>query len=678
LTVGCKKKEEPAKAPAAAAAAKPTAEAKPVVTPAPAAQVLPDVALQPAEGILGWLSMKSFNATFDAVEAIGGKVGAVPPGASLRGMAMQQLTVVVAQLGVKDLDWWDKTRPMHVVSYDAGTPAAAPEAAAPGAAPAEAKGTGIFMVLPVTQREAVLAAMTTAKKGVEADGHDAMLSSPTGEPMYFDFADKHVVLTVGDKGRAAKVMPFAKQLAAFDPPAVLYGGVSMPELVKAKKAQIDGYLTLMEQQGKAAVAAAQGGKGAAAAEPAKAEANPMDSTVKSVRQWMDEGARLELLVHADLQRLRLEVRMQGKEGTALAKRLAAGRGRHTQEIANLLPANSYLSMAFNQDPAAQIDEGGQVTELLQQFLGVEGPVAEALSRDLRELAKLSEGTSAVAAYPDGEAALGLMMVTGVKDGAVAVPLGKKVMGALAVALMQMSDKKDAAAKPTANEAALKAALEQSAKEGKLDPLLAVVGPEAEAMGVKLTTATTRDGDVSCDSLDVAMDWTKLPPQEAERVKSAIGSKTSLVLCGGKTKVVVAVGPSALEKAKAAVAGKPGGLVDGPVYKAAVGETNDGSLVMYLNPGALLGAFKALLPSPSAVPGDKAVVASCLHRERSYACGVDLPLDVLQALVQTIQAMAPAARGGAPIGGPAMAPPIGGPAMAPPVGGGAVAPAPTGK
>ena len=655
---GCKKKEE-AK-PAAATAGAPVGKDAPVkvddkaaaALAAPAAAVLPDVELAAGEGIAGWISIKSINGMFDAVEAIGGKLGAIPPGGNLRTQALGAATANAAQAGIKDLEWLDKTRSIHLGVHDAPKPAdpAAPAAAAPN--PAEIAG-GVFAVLPITSKDAMLAAMTTAKKDAEAEGHAAMVVGPKGEKVYIDFLDKHAVITMLDKDRYAKVSGFAKRIAGVDAPGLLYVGISVDDLSKTRKTEIDNFVKLIEAMGNQA--AAKEGNPAV-------NAQVMSMYTKMLTTYVNDLNRIEMLVTGDINNLGFEVRATAKEGTKLAKQLGAAKGRTTVSMANLLPANSYMSFAASSDPVAAQEQMDEALVMLKEAFKLDQAAFDTMSRDMKDQAKLMDGNSAMGFYPDGSAALGMLVVAGATDGEAAVKQGKRVIGNLMLHMITMirAENKAKGKAETPEEVEAIAAVEQALKDGKLDPVLTKFGPKLEPTGVKLTANTSKEGDVACDTLDIGYD--------AAKIKAVVGDKTAIVVCGGKGKMAFGFGPGALEKARAAVAGKVGGLADAPAYKSALGQ--DGAVTVYLNPGSAIASFKSLIPMPLNISGDKAVAFTCAHRIKSYGCGLSVPVDLIKA------GMDASRQGGMAPGG--MAPPAGGEEVAPGAPEAPAAPAPTVK
>lgn len=653
VPAGCKKKEE---AKPAAAAAEPAKKDEAVkveekAAPAPAAApAQPDIELAGAEAVVGWLSFKSYNGMFDAIEGVGGRLGLLPPGGGLRTQMTQQLTAVMAQAGVKDIAWFDMSKPLHIGFHDQHA------AAAPGTPPNPMEvASGVFLLLPVTGKDAAVNALKAAgaKVAAEADGHEALLTTPKGEKVYFDFIKDYTVITVMDKDRYGKIKGFAENLAKVDVPAVAYMGIAIDELVKSRKAEVDQFMAMIE-------AKSQEGAGAGANPQLNSKA--MGMYMKMIRTWLTDATRFELLVGADPSNMRVEFRMQARDGSKFAKQLGAGKGRTTAAIANLLPANTYFSVAASADPASSMEQMDESLLLLKEAFKMEQPAYDAMAADMKELAKLQDGNSAMGVYPDGPAALGMLAAVGTNDGAAAMKVGKRVVVGILSQIMKLA-KEEQAAKGAKDEEGEKvmAAFEQSLKDGKLEPTITLINGLAADKGVKLTTNSTTEGDVACDVLDATLDYTKMPPDSAQ-AKALMGEKLALALCAGKAKLSIAFGPSALEKAKAAAMAKAGGLSDAPAYKAAVG-TKDGATVVYVNPGAALAAFKAIVPPSINIPGDKAVLFSCANRVKSFSCGFDVPVDLIKSGLE-------ASRGGmAPMPAPGGAEPPAAVAPAP-------APAPT--
>ncbi|MSP90854.1 MAG: hypothetical protein EXR79_03465 [Myxococcales bacterium] len=657
-TAGCKKKEEEKKPEAAAAGSGTAAPAEPAMAAAPAAaSIAPDIELAAGEGVAGWISLQSIGGLFDAIDAIGGKVGAVPPGASLRDGAYGQMATMLAVAGVTGHEWLDKTKPVHVAFQDeapaapAAVPAPAP-AAAPGQPPVVAAPApfdpqaGVALIVHVTDKAKALAAMPGAKKGADAEGHDASITVE-GKTAYLDFVGDTTLVLTADKGRFAKVKTFVERLDKVEVPALAWIGVSVEDVAKTRAAEIESFIKSITDMGKM-MPANPGMPNQAAI---------MAMYTQMLRKWATELTRVEMLIGADVNATKLEVRLHAKDGTSLHRQMMAARGRTSRDIAGLLPGNTYAAMSGNIDPQPGIETIDEAILMLKDLLKLEPKDWDAFVVDVKGGMKLQDGQSAIGLYPDGAAALGLLMAVGTTDGETLLRVTKKVTAGILLKLIEQQKVAKAMA-PDSPDAKMLAIVEQALRDQKLDPVLQAFGPLAKEKGVTLTVNTVKDGEVSCDVLDVGIDWTKMPDPDAANAKVVVGDKTALALCSAKSKVSFAIGPGALEHGKRAALGAAGGLNDAPIYKATTASAAGAAWLGYLNPGMGLAAFKALGPQVPQVSGDKAALFACQSRAKSFGCGLEVPVDLIVA-IKNAAMPAPAAM--AP---PPAMPPTPGPTGAP--------------
>ena len=647
---GCKKKEEAKPEAAAAAVDKAAAVAGDAVKAVAAAiPLLPDVELQAGDKIVGWMTLQSLDGLFNAADAIGGKLGLTPPGASTKQQVMAQLTAASADT-FSGLEWLDTSKAVHVTFQDDGaTPPAAPVPGGAVAAPATDPTTGIVLVLHATDKAKALAAMTSAKKGAEAEGHEAKIEK-AGKTLYVDFVNNAVVVTM-TKDRFTKVKGFIERLEKVAAPSLVYLGISVEDLAITRATELDAFLKQFEAMG-----------AAMPANPAMPnQAAMMAGYSKMLRSWTNDLRRVEVLIGADVTNTRFEVRLTAKDGTKLGKQLSAGKGRTPKDIANLLPANSYLTFAASVDPAASLEGIDDSLIMVKDMLKLDQAAYDAFAADVKSATKLQDGNSAMAVYPDGAAALGMLVVAGTTDGEAAMKLTKRLVANLLLKVIADQEAEKLKANPKAEPEPVMVVVKQALTEQKVTPLLGFFGPIAASKGITITANTSKDADATCDVLDVTVDWSKMGGgDDAKKGEAILGTKTAASLCTAKTKLAMAFGPGALEIGKKAVQGKAAGLADSPVYKAATAADQNASWVMYFNPGTALAAFKNVGPVPQ-LPGDRAAVLACQNRAHSFGCQVEVPVELI-ASVKNI-ASGGAAGGGAP-GGMAPPPPpagVGGPA-----------------
>lgn len=585
--------------------------AKAAVAPAPA-----DIELKAGDNVVAWLSVRSLTALFDASETIGGQIGMLPPGTSLRDGFYRDLTRTLADQGVTGHEWLDKAKPLHVLLQDDN--------------PNDLTG-GVAVLLPMTKKAAAEAALKNAKKGADARGHAALLSAvapgqtepkPGAPEVFVDFLGDYMFVATND-ARFGKAKAFAERLMNVKPPALAYLGVSVTDAVKTRKAQVDallGQFAMMEK------AQAKGGAGTG-------------EYAKMMRKWVTELTRIEVTVDGDSGYIRMGGRMHAAAGSDLAKQMAAGKGRDARPAAASMPGNAFLSVVSDMDPKAGLNQLEQSMKVMKDMFKLDPAKAAELSKDLAANAKLQTGQSAFAMYRDGPAAAGAVAWFGTRDPAATLKAITNVIGEIGLVLLEQ-EKAEKAAKGkalTKAEQAQFAVVERALKARKLEPVLTTYGPMAAEMGLKITANTNTDGGVTCEVLDVEMDWKKLAREgdsEAAMAQKFLGDRTAVALCSGKDKISAAAGPSALEQGRRSAIGKKGGLIDAPVYAAAAKRTEGApSSFVYLNLGAALSSFKGIVPPlPVKFPADRPVTVHCGNRSSSYACTVGVPVQAVGAAI----------------------------------------------
>ena len=602
LASGCSKKAEPE---AAKAAARAQAAKAPAPPPAPKEPPPPaDVDLQAGDAVVAWLSLRSLTTIFDATETVASKLGALPPGASLREKAYNDLTLLLANNGVTGHEWLDKARPLHVIFQDDD--------------PKNPQG-GAALMLPVTAEKAAIGAMKAAKTGAEAKGH-AVLLLIEGKPTFFDFVDKYMVVTT-DEARFGKVKAFAGRLAKADPGALVYLGVSITDVVKTRKAEIDvlvAQLSAVQQQ--------QAAKGM----PGSEYYNRM------IQQWLSELTRFEVTLDADAERFDIGTRMHAVKDSKLYKQFNAGRGRDALELAKFLPANAYLAAVASTDPKASEGQVEESLKMLQEMFKLDDKATAALRADVNTAMKFADGSSAFAAYPDGSAALGMVAFAGARDPAAVLKVTKRVISAILLRALEMEQDKAKKLNPKAADDPKLAIVAAAVKDMQVDPLIQSFGPIAKEMGVTITANTSKDGGAVCDVIDLAFDWAKIgkaAPDDAARGAAIMGDRTALTMCVGKERLSFAAGPSALEQGRRAALAKPAGLADAPVFRgAAARNVKKPTWLFMANTGTAIAAFGKVLPMPvTGFPTDRAVTVGCGNRARSFACQIEVPVQVIQAV-----------------------------------------------
>ena len=603
---GCGKKEKKTaiKPPVKAVkAVKATAKvSKPKVEPPPT-----DLDLKAGQSVVAWLSIRSMGAAFDAVETVASRAGVVPPGVSIRGDVYEELTMMLAQQGISGHSWLDKTKPLHIFMQDDD---------------AQDPQSALVLLLPVNGVETAMAALKTAKVGAEAKGHSALLSLGP-RPAFIDFLGKYMVLTSSEQ-RFAKAKSFAQRIIGIKSPSLLYLGVSLVDLSLIRRMQLEAMMAQLLAQG--------GGR------RAKARPGASAGSLKSVQKWTSSLLRAELLIDANSENVQLETRLHPKAKSKLAEQWNAGRGRDALPLAVELPGTTYFTALGSVEPRFMKPFGAELSVALSEMGQLDEVEARQLAASIDTTLKLADGTTALALYRDGDAAVGMTGFVGASDPEAVAKVAKRVASMVALQIVENvevdAQKRERKKSPDPRFARLKAGL----KEQNIEPLLGVLGPVAKELGVALSTNSNKDGGAHCDVLDMQFDWSKLAKHGQEQTRQGkllFGDRTAISLCRAGKRIALSVGPSALEQARRVVLRKPAGLVSAPIYKAATERTvKRPSTFAYLNTGMAMSSIgKTMVPllSGAGFPADRPMVLGCSNRAQSYSCQLDVPVQVMNAL-----------------------------------------------
>ncbi|HAN30126.1 MAG TPA: hypothetical protein DCQ06_00880, partial [Myxococcales bacterium] len=459
---------------------------------------------------------------------------------------------------------------------------------------------GLVVMLPTNDAQKALAAFSAAKRGAEAKGHAASLAIGV-RTVYFDVVPGYLV--VSDRpARFGKIQGFAKRLASFKPPSLVYLGVAMSELAKTQQLLLSMFMAQFEKQ----VGKDKGVDG------------------QSIKRWLTELDRVEVTVDASRDFVTFGSRVTPKPGTALAKQFNRGRGHDASSMAGILPGNSLMTVLSSQKAEADDTQFKLGFEAFLAELEIDAAHRPTLEKDMKTLTSLQDGSVLATLYPDGKSGLGFASAVGSRDPKAFVSALYRLASHVLVGLADVDPKK-----ASAEENKAIAAL----KKQQIQALLDLYGAEMKKDGVTVRLNHNTSDGVSCDVIDFEFDAKKLPQDDfAKGLVQAMGSKTSAVCCAGAKRVVVALGASALEQGRRIAAGKPGGLASAPVFKATLARApSSPTMFMYANVGALLRNMQSLLPKPISLPTDRALGAGCGYRSRSFSCKLDVPISLIELI-----------------------------------------------
>lgn len=594
-----------------------TLAAAPLAVPATQAYAAPlpaDVELAAGEDVVGWVALQSLQSVVQAVKAVGQRAKLLPPNADPDKMLKGMMEGVAAQIGLAGTSFLATDAPIYVFFQDRHLPAdGGPQMV-----------MGLVVLVPIVSKAALMQAAAGSPNRVEANGHDLAIDPGSGMPLYIDVVGSHAVVTV-DPTRFAQVQPFAKKLQGIDVPGLLYAGASMEDLARTRAPLIEAAVAELEEQAQRATGGTDADKTAAA-------------LAKTVRQWLKESARMEFILRADAKAFGLEGRVTAKPGTELAKTLDATRGRLASPLAALLPANSYFAVATSTDPAGYKERMDDAMALLKTVLKLSDSQVGEFSAQIVEWAGLQDGTAAFGLYADKGAALAGTAVVGANDGAKALgssrQLVAKVLGLLVTKLEAEGALRDNPMAP---------ALKESVAQASPAPLVTQFGPMLAEKGIHVMMQSANQGGAACDSLLVRFDFAKAGNgSDVQKIKALFGGQTGVTACAGAKRVAFAMGPSSVDRARAAATGKPAGLTGAAAWKAVGPSMAAASVAGFFHPAWALAAWKAMIPEDDATRfanlklPDRAVSATCQNRTRSLGCGFDVPTDLIVAGILAVR------------------------------------------
>ncbi len=600
-------KDEAKKAEPGAKAA-PEAKAAAAATPAPAANPAPSAAptAAPALGggdVIAVAGIPSYKNLMDTAIKVAAKVA---PGTLTPQMASQGLEMVKGALGLTDISWLKTDAPIRAAVLD----------------PKKYNGAGQLLILPITDKAKVLAALpATAKKGADAQGHAALLEMQ-GDKAYVDFIDGYAVVTENPKVFGDAQGFLAKGLQSFVPKGALELFADMKvvnrlyanDLKQGKEMLKNLYGQMLQGQ---MMPGAQ-----------QAVALELDMIFALVDSTDAVGMRLD----ATDSDLGWSFTVTPKAGTGLAKLVGKVNGQGSTLTA-AAPKETWLGMTTNLDMRDMESlKALQKTavEVYVEMLKLDAAGKAELQGLMDNLWKQATGDATFAFTVEGNNPAAMRYVGKVQSAETARELYAKlfdfaVAKALAVAKAEAS--KGGGAVPP-----------ELAKLNSFADVMALVQPMAAQMGVQISTSKGKKHGVLVDALTIDVDWTKTPiqqeePETAKLLAKLLGNKIEFALGYAGDKLAMSFGAHARDDVVALASGTfPGGE---PTLTAA---SKGSTMAMTVRVAPLLNALAAVVPEMasmaptfSALPADEAFSFTVKGDGKQAVARLGLPLDLMAKL-----------------------------------------------
>jgi len=507
-------------------------------------------------------------------------------------------------LGWKDIGWIKSTEPIRSILFNAK----------------QYDGKAQFLAFPMTNKDAVLAALPDGAKQKEGD-HVAVYEN-NGQTVFVDFIGDHAIYTDHpaflERGRELFTTVIRDWVPARDVQIKLDLGniysLYMAELGEAKRQILESYTR--DTSGIVGV----------------------DKLVawqlEVLFSLFESSHQCDLDLWLDQKTLRASASFIPKEGTTLHTFTTANKGKRPS-FAAVAPKTGYMNGALNFDlrelPALLTQLNEATVEVHKNVAALRPEDVAKIRAQLDLIMEYSPGDAALSVYVDGEFPAAVAAMTRLTDAAA-------VKAAYGVIIQTVLER--AIAKLTA-EGAVDIPLEfQGAKS--LGKLITFLNGTVNSLGAKVALVDETVDGVSMAGLRVNVDWARFAaatgmdqgdPELFKIITTTMGEKFEAILAIKGDLCALAFGPKGAKVAADLAAGKSLGSVEPGLARLA--RDHAGALSFrfdtILKSLAALPALASKRAIISKVPTDRPMTATLNTNGVATTVTLGLPVDVMQAL-----------------------------------------------
>jgi len=416
-------------------------------------------------------------------------------------------------LGVKNLAWLDHTKPLRFVVLDY-----------------KKYANPLLLVLPIKTQEAFTAALPDNKTEGAPD-NQTRFTTVTGTENFVNVVGDWAVFST-DAKTFALVKPF------------LDGGFKDYQFIELMDVQVSSTHFLK-----------------VAGEDIKAFADTMDNMpatpgleIPGIQEMLKKEVEMFMSLLEQTQTARIVMKYDGDNlglnssvkvvpGKGLARFVDGTRSRQL-ELYKGLPADGWFVGAVNLDPKLFEDWATMGVEFWASMLKLEKEEQDKLQGLMAQLLAVETGDSAFWIGYDGDFPFRFLSITGITDPVKAKAALYETYGILfakAGALIQSLAGPELATMPKMDWSSPKT-------------LLASLKPELDKTGVTMDLKSQKVGDVDVDSLDIGVDYTKVPlpagDEDLKEITDALGTKLSGALGFSKDRIYGTFGKAAVSDIEA--------------------------------------------------------------------------------------------------------------------------------
>lgn len=568
----------------------------------PAADLATTPSLAMPEDVLGVVGISSFARVVEDGLAIVNRIapGQAPPSApslALEGMK--------AGLGLTDITWLDQTKPIRFFTAD----------------PKTHEGKGQTLVLPITNKDAVLASLKPeAAKG--ADGHAATFEHEF-KKMYVDFVDGHAVISDGPAIFGKHQGFITGTLLPWKPARMIVVQAHLDNLNRVFGAEIDEakqQLTQMLSQ--------------MAQDPNMPDSKEvLELEIAMVFALLETSSRASVSIWPKGDDVMIALGVRPKAGTALETFTKTIAGK-TNAYADAVPAQTWFGATANMDTRnikSLRDLSRKSMKMYGNLLQLDEGEKKKLDEIVDRLNDQSTGEATVAVYQDGTFPMAMDGLMSAEDSAEARKVYSELIDLLykrGFALLKQKLQADGTEIPPG-----------VAEAKSFTELVKVVGGLLGAFGVKLDVVA-RDADgVKVDGLVFEADWSKLPVKDEEPelhdiLTHVVGNKIQVAFAFKGKQIGFAFGPNGLARAADLVNGKRSGG-EPTLTRASKGNALAMTVRMDLAMKALsfIPDLKPMMPVIESLPAERSFTMTAASDAAETVFTLGVPTDVVAGLAK---------------------------------------------
>lgn len=540
---------------------------------------------------LGWVSVAPLDRFVAAIDRMGTRSGLIAQGASVRDRLAKSIEKSAGKSGMKSAKWYDWSRPMHVVvQHDAETPK-----------------HGVFAVLPLTEKDALLDAVAPIEAKPEPGATLAWQQKGSKEGVQATFPHPSTVMIAASGERLGSSMELAKCVQLRRPEALVQVGVDLQAVAAHYKDKLDAAIASL----------AQAGSG-----PFGAKFTMMRPYREMMTRLLEGAGRAELGIRDDGDDIVFDITMQAREGSELAASIQRMAGEGPSPLLERLPASSWLvssSVRDRKDASRDIELAISVWKTL-------------LKLDEGEAEMMQEGFTRMLGFAGGHAAFALLDDDGLPIGMLSL-IGSDKPTALRDALR---DDSITIIRTLAQRPALASKMPPeiaTALEGGWSGLLTLAKTKLAGKPIQISWSAVNKDGLSCDVLRVDIDQNAaggtMNPM-ARQGLGIIGERLEAALCAGKDTVSMTFGRDAVALAAAAVPGRSDGLMTAAWAKRHF--RADDTVDFGLWPSPLVDLARRFLPNLPTWPAQDALAARC--GSKLERCSMAIPAVAIAKMVRS--------------------------------------------